>query len=325
METTPAGPTAGFWNSLTTVEAKCLKDLLDAAALFQLELEQNEEFLRESKEILAAREATCDRLRRNAQRSVAAQARAAEGTALAQRELRRLQEASFDDQNETLDLEDLQQRRGEVEREEALVESELNEQKILVQDLRKQLLLAKENCHQRHQNFEEMRERCLQEKLKMKQIHAEDLTLVQKETNVALQKLEVKDVELANLAQEFQEEVHALRSAESLAQQRQEEHQQQRDEAQEELAARLQEGNSLRDFCRKTHEEVVELSSRLRVVNDQAEEPAESTDSEVEWQLNELQQRCHTLERQCAHAQAAASRKPYAKLADLSFGASEAN
>ena len=40
-------------------------------------------------EILAAREATCDRLRRNAQRSVAAQARAAEGTALAQRELRR--------------------------------------------------------------------------------------------------------------------------------------------------------------------------------------------------------------------------------------------
>ena len=94
-----------------------MKDLLDAAALFQLELEQNEEFLRESKEILAGREATCDRLRRNAQRSVAAQARAAEGTALAQRELRRLQEASFDDQNETLDLEDLQQRRGEVERE----------------------------------------------------------------------------------------------------------------------------------------------------------------------------------------------------------------
>ena len=29
---------------------------------------------------------------------------------------------------------------------------------------------------------------------------------------------------------------------------------------------------------------------------------------QVEWQLNELQQRCHTLERQCAHAQAAASR-----------------
>jgi len=316
-------PTAGFWNSLTTVEAKCLKDLLDAAALFQLELERNEEFLRESKEILAARAATCDRLRRNAQRSVAAEARAAEGTALAQRELRRLQEASFDDGNETLDLEDLQQRRGEVEREEALVESELNEQKILVQDLRKRLMLAKDNCHQRHQNFEEMRERCLQEKLKMKQIHAEDLTLVQKETNAALQKLEVKDVELANLAQEFQEEVHALRSAESLAQHSLQEHQQQRDEAQEELAARLQEGNSLRDFCRKAHEEVVELSSKLRMV-DQAEESAESTDSEVEWELNELQQRCHALERQCAHAQAAASRKPYAKLADLSF-ASEAN
>ena len=34
------------------------------------------------------------------------------------------------------------------------------------------------------------------------------------------------------------QQVHALRSAESLAQQRQEEHQQQRDEAQEELAAR---------------------------------------------------------------------------------------
>eukprot|EP00438_Fugacium_kawagutii_P011342 Skav220222 [mRNA] locus=scaffold749:79973:84207:- [translate_table: standard] len=84
----------------------------------------------------------------------------------------------------------------------------------------------------------------------------------------------------------------------------------QRDEAAEEL----QEGNVLRDFCSQTHQEVAQLSAQLRGANDRVEELEESSDSEVELEVQELQQRCHALERQCAHAQAAASRMPFAKL-----------
>eukprot|EP00435_Cladocopium_sp_Y103_P060097 s1825_g21.t2 len=62
------------------------------------------------------------------------------------------------------------------------------------------------------------------------------------------------------------------------------------------------EGKSGKSFL-----EFLMLSSQLRAANDRVEELEDSTDSEVEWEVTELQQRCHALERRCAHAQAAAS------------------
>lgn len=311
-----------FWNSLSAVEANCLKSLLDAASVFQRQLQQNERMLLETKETLATREALCERLQRSVQRASQRLDRAAHASASAQRELRRLEEAHVSDADGSWQLDELRQRRGELQTEEAATASDLLEHQAQVQDLRQRLASAKQRSQHRRDDLEGRRERCLQEKLELKEIHSKDLETIRQETEVAIKKLELKDVERENLAREYGEEVKSLQSAELLAQQRQTELKRQRDEATQELAARLQEGNVLRDFCSQTHQESTQLSSQLRAASDRVEELEDSTDSEVEWEVTELQQRCHALERRCAHAQAAASRMPFEKLADLSFAES---
>lgn len=312
-----------FWNSLSAVEANCLKSLLDAASVppAGVSLANRCHCHALLQETLAAREAVCERLQRSVQRASQRLDRAAHASASTQRELRRLEEAHVSADG-SWQLDELRQTRGELQTEEAATASDLLEHQAQVQDLRQRLASAKQQSQHRRGDLEGRRERCLQEKLGLKEIHSKDLDTIRQETEVAIQKLELKDVERENLAREYGEEVKSLQSAELLAQQRQTELKRQRDEATEELAARLQEGNVLRDFCSQTHQELTQLSSQLRAASDRVEELEDSTDSEVEWEVTELQQRCHALERRCAHAQAAASRMPFEKLADLSFAES---
>eukprot|EP00913_Durusdinium_trenchii_P017093 g16076.t1 len=247
-----------FWESLSKVEANYLKSLLEAASLFQLQLEESEQ--------------------------------AADASNAAQRELRRLQDTHADaSASHAPQLQALQERRGELKREEALVASELSELSVQVQDVRNRLCSAQRSCQQRRQDLDQLKDRCSREKLHLKKLHSED--------TAALENIRG---ESSQIADELGKEVTALKSAHLLVQQRHQEALLQRDEAAAELAQRLQEGHALRDLCSQAHRENSQLSAELRILDNEVEELVDTTDSEVEWELSELQQRCTALERQCA-------------------------
>ncbi|CAJ1387563.1 unnamed protein product [Effrenium voratum] len=315
---------SSFWDSLDSAEADYLKSLLEAVSLFQLQLRQNERLISEAKELLGEREAACERLRFGAARAKRAAASAAAAAAAGRQELRRLE--AYEDV--TSELRALQKQRGQVEAEEARAAQELSERAAQAQALAARLGPGPGRRAGRWEHLELLEARCAGDKLALQQSHAKEISSVKQQEEARVQAMEAaKERESTKIASEYAEEASELRaSAAQLAQQSEDSA---AELAAQELAARLREGAALRGLCDKAQQEVAELSSELRDFVDGVENLEEllansgSENEAQEDELAELQRACHALERQnCKTQQAALARRPFTKLADISFSES---
>ncbi|CAE7340550.1 unnamed protein product, partial [Symbiodinium necroappetens] len=291
---------------------------------FQLQLKQNERFIEDAQARVTNAERLCARLQRaalTAQRESDAAVIRAEA---AEAELDRLQQkrhplgATFDD----VDL--LRQRQGVLEAERASLSAELRQHREDAEELAAKSVAARRRELQLRSKLEAARQRCTTEKREIEQRHTKEREAFVHEMQAELQAVAAAtENEVAMLTAQQEEEVRSLRRAEAAAAQRHSAGASRSEAAAAESAARLQETQSLRRLCEHSSGEVSRLSAELRAMQAAGfdlQDLEDSTDSEVERETDFFRARCESIERRCARALRAASRKEFDKVPpDLSF------
>eukprot|EP00439_Symbiodinium_sp_Y106_P024850 s2533_g3.t1 len=303
-------------------EGHRLQTLLETVSVFQLQLKQNERFIEDAQARVSNAERLCARLQRaalTAQRESDAAVIRAEA---AEAELKRLQHkrplAAHD-----VDL--LRQRQGALEAERASLSAELRQQCEDAEELAAKSVAARRRQLQLRSKLEAARQRCTAEKREIEQRHAKEREAFLQEMQAELEAIAAAtESQVAMLTAQHEEEVHSLRRAEAAAAHRHSDGASRSEAAAAESAARLQETQSLRQLCENSSGEVSRLSAELRALQaagfDLQDLEDSASDSEVEKETDFFRARCESLERRCARALRAASRKEFDKVPpDLSF------
>eukprot|EP00928_Gymnodinium_smaydae_P073786 TRINITY_DN56914_c0_g1_i1.p1 TRINITY_DN56914_c0_g1~~TRINITY_DN56914_c0_g1_i1.p1 ORF type:complete len:371 (-),score=107.57 TRINITY_DN56914_c0_g1_i1:60-1172(-) len=306
--------------------------MLQATALYQQQLHQNERALTDLHSQVAEKERALRSLKRRSQQAELETKAAKEAAARAREDLARwsAKRTQFEELHSGSEHEAHRAKHAALREDVQRLQEELAPCRSEVLELRDRLAACEGSGREQAARLNALKAKCQQAMVELKAEQTEELANLRAQHTEELARHDVQhQTQVSALLAHHAEEVSRLRCAAEDADRRRNRHRKARDDAAEQLLARQREGALLQQQCADARNEVLELTGQVKAcqalprvmsqlglsgINASFQShnlslPFFAEDARLDAELQQVRRRCKSLERECARTHDSLERK----------------
>lgn len=321
-----------FWSMLAPDEAARLQGMLQAVAVYQQQLQQNENMIDDLHKTIAGKERAVRASRRRTQQATQEARTAREQEARAREELSRLARKREQYEEAGRGVEVLRSKHGSLQAECSRLRREVAPARAELNNFRERLTTCEASGSEKASRLSTLKAKCQQAMSEMRAEQSSELSELRAKQTAELARQEVEhQAQASKLRAHHAEEVSRLRRSLEDATRRRDRLRQERDEAYDQMLARQREGTQLQQQCSDARQEVLELSTQVKSIQGLTRAVSQpglgfaasldvsaaslsfhvspNDDPRMDAELSDMRQQCKSLERVCARTHDALEKK----------------